>query len=94
LETGIAEALGLEQFALDLDYTGNTPAQIYLVKELFNSFGISYRRSLAITNPPYEVRLFYRLPFRYRFLQRLKIGWGFDNAQRQFLFIEGSLLFR
>jgi autotransporter translocation and assembly factor TamB len=94
LETGIAEALGLEQFALDLDYTGNTPAQIYLVKELFNGFGISYRRSLAITNPPYEVRLFYRLPFRYRFLQRLKIGWGFDNTQRQFLFIEGSLLFR
>jgi autotransporter translocation and assembly factor TamB len=94
LETGIAEALGLEQFALDLDYTGNTPAQIYLVKDLFNGFGISYRRSLAITNPPYEVRLFYRLPFRYRFLQRLKIGWGFDNTQRQFLFIEGSLLFR
>ncbi len=93
-ETGIAEALGLEQFALELDYTGNMPAQIYLVKELFNSFGISYRRSLAITNPPYEVRLFYRLPFRYRFLQRLKIGWGFDNTQRQFLFIEGSLLFR
>jgi autotransporter translocation and assembly factor TamB len=93
-EMGVAEALGLEQFALDLDYTGNMPAQIYLVKELFNSFGISYRRSLAITNPPYEVRLFYRLPFRYRFLQRLKIGWGFDNTQRQFLFVEGSLLFR
>jgi autotransporter translocation and assembly factor TamB len=93
-EAGIAEALGLEQFVLELDYTGNMPAQIYLVKELFNSFGISYRRSLAITNPPYEVRLFYRLPFRYRFLQRLKIGWGFDNTQRQFLFVEGSLLFR
>ena len=94
LEMGIAEALGLEQFTLDLDYTGNTPAQIYLVKELFDGFGITYRRSLAITNPPYEVRLFYRLPFRYRFLQRLKIGWGFDNTQHQFLFIEGSLLFR
>jgi len=93
LETGIAEALGLEQFALD--YTGGVaPTSLYLVKELFNGFGISYRRSLTLANPQYEVRLFYRLPFRNRFLQRLKFGWGFDNAQRQFLFIEGSMLFR
>ena len=92
IETGIAEALGLEQFALD--YTGIAPASVYLVKELFNGFGISYRRSLAIANPQYEARLFYRLPFRNRFLQRLKLGWGFDNAQRQFLFIEGSVLFK
>jgi autotransporter translocation and assembly factor TamB len=93
LETGIAEALGLEQFALD--YTGGiAPSSIYLVKELFDGFGISYRRSLSLTNPQYEVRLFYRLPFRNRFLQRLKLGWGFDKAQRQFLFVEGSLLFK
>ncbi len=91
-ETEVAEALGLEQFALD--YTGVAPATLYLVKELFNGFGISYRRSLTLANPQYEVRLFYRLPFRNRFLQRLKLGWGFDNAQRNFLFIEGSLLFR
>ncbi len=92
-ETEVAEALGLEQFALD--YTGVAPATLYLVKELFNGFGISYRRSLSLANPQYEVRLFYRLPFRNRFLQRLKLGWGFDNAQRNFFFfIEGSLLFR
>lgn len=92
IEADIAEALGLEQFRLD--YTGVAPASIYLVKELFDNFGMSYRRSLATANPPYEVRFFYRLPFRNRFLQRLKLGWGFDNTQRQFLFIEGSLLFR
>jgi len=42
----------------------------------------------------YQARLFYRLPFRNRLLQRLRVGFGFDHTGNRFVFIEGSLLFR
>ncbi|GIV10260.1 MAG: hypothetical protein KatS3mg019_2351 [Fimbriimonadales bacterium] len=92
IETGIAEAFNLEQFSLD--YTGLRPASLYLVKNLFNGVGIAYRRGIGVTNNEYQVRLFYRLPFRNRLLQRLRIGFGFDHTQTRFVFIEGSVLFR
>lgn len=93
LETEIAEAFDLEQFSLD--YSGLRPASVYLVKNLFNGVGITYRRSLMLgPQEMYEVRLFYRLPFRNRLLQRMRIGVGFDHTQNRFLFIEGTLLFR
>ena len=93
LESQLAEAFDLEQFAVD--YSGLRPASVYLVKNLFDGFGISYRRSLMLGNQAmYEVRLFYRPPFRYRLLQRMRIGVGFDQTQTRFLFVEGTLLFR
>lgn len=93
LEAQIAEAFDLEQFAVD--YSGLRPASVYLVKNLFDGVGIAYRRSLMLSQQPmYEVRLFYRLPFRNRLLQRMRIGVGFDQAQTRFLFIEGTVLFK
>lgn len=93
LESQLAEAFNLEQFAVD--YSSLRPASVYLVKNLFDGFGISYRRSLMLgTQAMYEVRLFYRLPFRDRLLQRMRIGVGFDQTQTRFLFVEGTLLFR
>lgn len=93
LETELAEAFDLEQFAID--YSGLRPTSIYLVKNLFDGVGITYRRSVAVgQREAYEVRLFYRLPFRYPLLQRLRIGVGFDHTQNRFVFIEGSVLFR
>ncbi len=92
LEAGIAEAFDLEQFSLD--YTGLRPASLYLVKNLFNGVGVAYRRGIGVANNEYQVRLFYRLPFRNRLLQRLRVGFGFDHTDARFLFIEGSVLFR
>ncbi len=93
IETEIAEALDLEQFAVD--YAGLRPTSIYLVKNLFDGVGIAYRRTVAVgQREAYEVRFFYRLPFRNQLLQRLRIGVGFDHTQNRFLFIEGSVLFR
>ncbi|OYT74637.1 MAG: hypothetical protein CFK49_07410 [Armatimonadetes bacterium JP3_11] len=92
LESGIAEALDLEQFSLD--YSGLRPASFYLVKNLFDGVGIAYRRSIGVGDQEYQVRLFYRLPFRNRLLQRLRVGVGFDHKQNRFVFIEGSVLFR
>ncbi len=92
LETGIAAALDLEQFSLD--YTGLRPASLYLVKNLFDGVGIAYRRSIGVGDTEYQVRFFYRLPFRNRLLQRLRVGVGFDHKQNRFVFIEGSVLFR
>ncbi len=92
LETGIAQAFDLEQFTLD--YTGLQPASFYLVKNLFNGVGIAYRRSLAGGGTSYQVRLFYRLPFRNPLLQRLRVGFGFDERDNRFVFIEGTVLFR
>ncbi len=93
LETELAEAFDLEQFAID--YSGLRPTSIYLVKNLFDGVGIAYRRSVAVgQREAYEVRLFYRLPFRYPLLQRLRVGFGFDHTQNRFVFIEGSVLFR
>jgi len=92
LETGIAEAFDLEQFSLD--YTGLRPASLYLVKNLFDGVGVAYRRSIGVGEQEYQVRFFYRLPFRNRLLQRLRVGVGFDHKQNRFVFIEGSVLFR
>lgn len=92
LETGIAEAFALEQFSLD--YSGLRPASLYLVKNLFDGVGIAYRRSIGVGEQEYQVRFFYRLPFRNRLLQRLRVGVGFDHKQNRFVFIEGSVLFR
>jgi len=92
LETGIAEAFDLEQFSLD--YTGLRPASLYLVKNLFDGVGVAYRRGIGVGNEEYQVRFFYRLPFRNRLLQRLRVGFGFDHKQTRFVFIEGSVLFR
>jgi autotransporter translocation and assembly factor TamB len=92
LETGIAEAFDLEQFTLD--YTGLRPASLYLVKNLFDGVGIAYRRGIGVAGNEYQARLFYRLPFRNRLLQRLRVGFGFDHTGNRFVFIEGSLLFR
>ncbi|MFN7162055.1 MAG: translocation/assembly module TamB domain-containing protein, partial [Fimbriimonadales bacterium] len=92
LEAGIAEAFDLEQFSLD--YTGLRPASLYLVKNLFNGVGVAYRRGIGVANNEYQVRLFYRLPFRNRLLQRLRVGFGFDHTDARFLFLEGSVLFR
>ncbi|MCS7209698.1 MAG: translocation/assembly module TamB domain-containing protein [Fimbriimonadales bacterium] len=92
LETGIAEALDLELFSVD--YTGLRPASLYLVKNLFDGVGIAYRRGIGVAGNEYQARLFYRLPFRNRLLQRLRFGFGFDHKQNRFLFVEGSLLFR
>ncbi|MFQ3609899.1 MAG: translocation/assembly module TamB domain-containing protein, partial [Fimbriimonadales bacterium] len=92
IETGIAQAFDLEQFSLD--YTGLQPATIYLVKNLFNGVGIAYRRTLSGGTPSYQVRLFYRLPFRNPLLQRLRVGFGFDERDNRFVFIEGTVLFR
>ena len=92
LETGIAEAFDLEQFTLD--YTGLRPASLYLVKNLFDGVGIAYRRGIGVAGNEYQARLFYRLPFRNRLLQRLRVGFGFEHTGNRFLFLEGSLLFR
>lgn len=92
LETGIATSFGLEQFVLD--YNPLSPLSIYLVKNLFDGVGVSYRRTFSSAASQYELRLFYRLPFRNRLLQRLKVGWGFNERQLHFIFIEGSILFR
>lgn len=92
LETGIATSFGLEQFVLD--YNPLSPLSIYLVKNLFDGVGVSYRRTFSSAASQYELRLFYRLPFRNRLLQRLKVGWGFNERQIHFIFIEGSILFR
>jgi len=92
LETGIAEAFDLEQFTLD--YSGLRPASLYLVKNLFDGVGIAYRRGIGIAGNEYQARLFYRLPFRNRMLQRLRVGVGFEHTGNRFVFIEGSLLFR
>ncbi len=92
LETGIAEAFDLEQFTLD--YTGLRPASLYLVKNLFDGVGIAYRRGIGVAGNEYQARLFYRLPFRNRLLQRLRVGFGFEHTGNRFVFIEGSLLFR
>lgn len=92
LEAGIAEAFDLEQFTLD--YTGLRPASLYLVKNLFNGVGIAYRRGIGVAGNEYQARIFYRLPFRNRLLQRLRVGFGFEHTGNRFLFIEGSLLFR
>ncbi len=92
LETGIAEAFDLEQFSLD--YTGLRPASLYLVKNLFDGVGVAYRRGIGVGNEEYQVRFFYRLPFRNRLLQRLRVGFGFDHKQTRFVFLEGSVLFR
>lgn len=93
LEAQIAEAFDLEQFAVD--YSGLRPASVYLVKNLFDGVGISYRRSLMLSpQPMYEVRLFYRLPFRNRLLQRMRLGVGFDQSQTRFVFLEGTVLFK
>ncbi|MDW8107391.1 MAG: translocation/assembly module TamB domain-containing protein [Armatimonadota bacterium] len=92
LETGIAEALDLELFTVD--YTGLRPASLYLVKNLFDGFGITYRRGIGVADNEYQVRLFYRLPLRDQLLQRLRVGFGFDHTQTRFFFIEGSVLFR
>ncbi|WP_414509069.1 translocation/assembly module TamB domain-containing protein [Synechococcus sp. RC10B2] len=92
LETGIADAFDLEQFTLD--YTGLRPASLYLVKNLFDGVGIAYRRGIGVAGNEYQARLFYRLPFRNRLLQRLRVGFGFDHTGNRFVFIEGSLLFR
>jgi autotransporter translocation and assembly factor TamB len=92
LETGIAEAFDLELFTLD--YTGLRPASLYLVKNLFDGVGIAYRRGIGVAGNEYQARLFYRLPFRNRLLQRLRVGFGFDHTGNRFVFIEGSLLFR
>jgi hypothetical protein len=92
LETGIADAFDLEQFTLD--YSGLRPASLYLVKNLFDGVGIAYRRGIGVAGNEYQARLFYRLPFRNRLLQRLRVGFGFDHTGNRFVFIEGSLLFR
>jgi autotransporter translocation and assembly factor TamB len=92
LEAGIAEAFDLEQFTLD--YTGLRPASLYLVKNLFDGVGIAYRRGIGVAGNEYQARIFYRLPFRNRLLQRLRVGFGFEHTGNRFLFIEGSLLFR
>lgn len=92
LETGVAEAFDLEQFSLD--YTGLRPTSIYLVKNLFDGVGIAYRRGIGLNANEYQARIFYRLPFRNRLLQRLRIGFGFEHTGNRFLFIEGSVLFR
>jgi len=92
LETGIAEALDLEQFTLD--YTGLRPASLYLVKNLFDGVGIAYRRGIGVAGNEYQARIFYRLPFRNRLLQRLRVGFGFEHTGNRFLFVDGSLLFR
>jgi hypothetical protein len=92
LETGIAEAFDLEQFTLD--YTGLRPASLYLVKNLFDGVGIAYRRGIGVASNEYQARIFYRLPFRNRLLQRLRVGVGFEHTGNRFVFIEGSLLFR
>jgi autotransporter translocation and assembly factor TamB len=92
LETGIAEAFDLEQFTLD--YTGLRPASLYLVKNLFDGVGIAYRRGIGVASNEYQARIFYRLPFRNRLLQRLRVGVGFEHTGNRFLFLEGSLLFR
>lgn len=92
LETGIATSFGLEQFVLD--YNPLSPLSVYLVKNLFDGVGVSYRRTFSSAASQYELRLFYRLPFRNRLLQRLKVGWGFNERQIHFIFIEGSILFR
>lgn len=92
IEAEIAEAFDLEQFSLD--YTGLRPASLYLVKNLFDGVGIAYRRGIGVANNEYQVRLFYRLPFRNRLLQRLRVGFGFDHTETRFVFIEGSVLFR
>jgi autotransporter translocation and assembly factor TamB len=92
LETGIAEAFDLELFTLD--YTGLRPASLYLVKNLFDGVGIAYRRGIGVASNEYQARIFYRLPFRNRLLQRLRVGFGFEHTGNRFVFIEGSLLFR
>lgn len=92
LETGVAEAFDLEQFSLD--YTGLRPTSLYLVKNLFDGVGIAYRRGIGLNANEYQARIFYRLPFRNRLLQRLRIGFGFEHTGNRFLFIEGSVLFR
>jgi autotransporter translocation and assembly factor TamB len=92
LETGIAEAFDLEQFTLD--YSGLRPASLYLVKNLFDGVGIAYRRGIGVASNEYQARIFYRLPFRNRLLQRLRVGVGFEHTGNRFLFLEGSLLFR
>jgi autotransporter translocation and assembly factor TamB len=92
LEAGIAEAFDLEQFTLD--YTGLRPASLYLVKNLFDGVGIAYRRGIGVAGNEYQARIFYRLPFRNRLLQRLRVGFGFEHTGNRFLFLEGSLLFR
>ncbi|MCS6919513.1 MAG: translocation/assembly module TamB domain-containing protein, partial [Fimbriimonadales bacterium] len=92
VEAQIAEAFDLEQFSLD--YTGLRPASLYLVKNLFDGVGIAYRRGIGVANNEYQVRLFYRLPFRNRLLQRLRVGFGFDHTETRFVFIEGSVLFK
>jgi autotransporter translocation and assembly factor TamB len=92
LETGIADAFDLEQFTLD--YSGLRPASLYLVKNLFDGVGIAYRRGIGVAGNEYQARLFYRLPFRNRLLQRLRVGFGFEHTGNRFVFIEGSLLFR
>lgn len=92
IEAEIAEAFDLEQFSID--YTGLRPASLYLVKNLFDGVGIAYRRGIGVTNNEYQVRLFYRLPFRNRLLQRLRVGFGFDHTETRFVFIEGSVLFK
>lgn len=92
LETGVAEAFDLEQFSLD--YTGLRPTSLYLVKNLFDGVGIAYRRGIGLNANEYQARIFYRLPFRNRLLQRLRVGFGFEHTGNRFLFIEGSVLFR
>ncbi|MGQ9901982.1 MAG: translocation/assembly module TamB domain-containing protein [Fimbriimonadales bacterium] len=92
LETGVAEAFDLEQFSLD--YTGLRPTSLYLVKNLFDDVGIAYRRGIGLNANEYQARIFYRLPFRNRLLQRLRVGFGFEHTGNRFLFIEGSALFR
>jgi autotransporter translocation and assembly factor TamB len=92
LEIGIATTFGLEQFVLD--YNPLSPLSIYLVKNLWDGVGVSYRRTFSSAASQYELRLFYRLPFRNRLLQHLKVGWGINERQLHFIFIEGSILFR
>lgn len=92
VEGQIAEALGLEQFSLD--YNEFTPASVYLSQYLGGNWGISYRRNFQETEgATYQVKIYYYIASRQRLLNRVKIGVGFDDEPKQFIFLEGSARF-
>lgn len=89
LETAFAEALGLEEFRLELGAPGSQPVAVYFSKGLFGNLYGSYWQALS-TVPGSDQ---YRLQLSYRMTDRLQLSVVTNERQEGIIEINGSARF-
>jgi len=85
IEQAVAQALGLEEFAIFYDF--GTEPLVQLTRHLFGHIYLTYRRSLGGPLIEYLVKISYRLQ------RRLSLNYSIDERHTRTLAIEGRVQF-